>query len=134
MKKALVVIWAGLLIVFAFPEMAAEVSKLPGSVTICSDQSFTVDGVESDPGFQEAAWRNGPLLLATPTFDARVIGSRKPDDGLAGVQKETEAHPPGGTDRILDDAPMSVIPVPAALFLLGFGLIGLSGLGRRLKT
>lgn len=76
------------------------------------------------------------VLLATLSFDAIAFGT---SDLLASVSKGdlTEGFPlvdGGFADFIVIPGSVTVVPVPAAVWLFGSGLIGLVGLAKRKKA
>lgn len=68
-------------------------------------------------------------LTGTPCHPSGILGCALTDDGFSGVTMATPPYP--GRSVNLDITTMTVVPIPAATWLFGSGLIGLMGIARR---
>jgi len=128
------------------------ISELPGSTTpggIYDASTCTVSGACALPasdGIKKGKYPIGPVPIATTSFNTTgqtgygtTLGqlSLGTDDGIGGSPMD---HGPfSGFSNNIDFTSLTVVtyvstvPVPAAVWLFGSGLLGLIGVGRRRK-
>jgi hypothetical protein len=95
------------------------------------DGSITSDGLLSPKSWISASYSNGALLGQSQTMYLFATNG-------AGLSKQSNAYVGGtisiSTAGLITVTNASAVPLPAAVWLLGSGLLGLVGIGRRRAT
>jgi hypothetical protein len=109
-----------------------------GSANSVVGASAATAGIYDANATGAAAWNwylngpvNGVIGLGTPAFLYGVTGNGATLTNVQTYQLATLTLAANGTLTAVGNTPPSAVPLPAAVWLLGSGLLGLAGVGRR---
>jgi hypothetical protein len=121
--------------------LQADIVKLNanlGSANSVVGASAATAGIYDANATGAAAWNwyfngpvNGVIGLDTPAFLYGVTGNGATLTNVQTYQLATVTLAANGTLTAVGNTPPSAVPLPAAVWLLGSGLLGLAGVGRR---